>query len=346
MPKPINKLVRFLGWLILICGLLFTIMFFFMLIEKSAPTSNRIIAIVFMAISMALTYLGFRITRFRKKQEKEAPEAVNTYIKLETENSDNKQLNNKQNNPASVNVIHKGMNSQNANSQGKVDYKPLLRLCAEIGNSAENNYIPFEPPIPMKIVYCDKYGEITERDIDVNYIAKSDWGADYYFDASCHLRNEKRTFNVERIQQAIVDGNTVDFIQYIVNTYRNTNKYKKTLLAIKTRKILYSDDFIGHCAVILTYIARIDGTFTRKEKTQIAAFLKELAVDYPDVEIENYIDELAYLTPTTPEYKTIVKKVAITESLVSKAKEITGKDPLRLGAFEILNKQYEKNITK
>jgi len=177
----------------------------------------------------------------------------------------------------------------------------------------------------------------------VIYIAKSDYDANYYFKAFCHLRNENRNFNVERIQQATVDGNTVDFIQYIVDTYRNTDKYKQTVLSIKTRKILDSDDVIGYSARILTYISRIDGIFTRKEKTQIAVYIKELAADQTDIEIENYVDELAGLSPSTPEYKTLVKNIDITESLFEKAKEIAGKDPLRLGAFEILNKQYEKN---
>jgi hypothetical protein len=52
---------------------------------------------------------------------------------------------------------------------------------------------------------------------------------------------------------------------------------------------------------------------------------------------------LVELSPSTSEYKNIVKIADISESLIEKAKEITGKDPLRQGAFEILNKQYEKN---
>jgi len=196
-------------------------------------------------------------------------------------------------------------------------------------------------------VYQDKDGETTTRNVDVIYIAKGDYNFnEYYFKAFCHLRNEERTFIIGRIQQTIVDGETVDFVQYITDTYRKTEKYQKTVLAIKTRKILESNDDIGYSAKILTYIARIDGIFTRKEKTVIAAFLKEIEADQTDIEIENYINGLSELTPSTKEYKSLVKNAVITEKLIEKAKEITGKDPLRQGAFEILLKEYEKDKSK
>jgi hypothetical protein len=362
MIKPVIKLIRFLGWLIVIIGLLLTIVFFFMLIEKGMPTSSRITAIVCMAIFGVLAFLGFRLARFKKKQEKEQVTQIPIKNHLEAKKSDDEPLNNEvlkvsssevsntENEKNAVNVNYsipaKNKPNQNIGLHGKVNYKPFWELCAETENATENDYTPFDPFIPVSIVYRDRDGETTKRDIEVIYIAKSDYDENYYFKAFCHLRNEDRTFNVERIQQAIVDGNTVDFIQYIVDTYRNTDKYKQTLLTVKTRKILYSDDVIGYSAKILTYISRIDGIFTRKEKTQVAAFIKELAVDYPDIEIENYVDELADLNPTTPEYKAVIKNADITENLIKKAKEIAGKDPLRLGAIEILNKQYEKKKKK
>jgi hypothetical protein len=138
----------------------------------------------------------------------------------------------------------------------------------------------------------------------------------------------------------------VDIIQYLVDSYRNTDKYKETILSIKTRDVLNSNDTIGYTARILTYISRIDGIFTRKEKTIIAHFIRELDNDKHDIEIENYVAELADLNPSTTEYKNIVKTADISEQLIEKAKEITGKDPLRQGAFEILFKQYERNKLK
>jgi hypothetical protein len=225
-------------------------------------------------------------------------------------------------------------------------YAPLLQLCSEIENDTENNYIPFEPPISVEIKYCDRDGEITNRKIDILYIAASDYDDGYYIKAFCHLRNENRTFNIERIQQTLVNGNRVDIIQHIINTYRNTDKYKQTILEIKTRKLLNSRDTIGYAAKILTYISRIDGIFTRKEKTLVANYIKELDNNQSDIEIEDYVAELAYLNPSTIEYKNIVKSMDISENLITKATEITGKDPLRQGAFEILSRQYEKNKTK
>jgi hypothetical protein len=225
-------------------------------------------------------------------------------------------------------------------------YVPLLQLCSEIENDTENNYIPFDLPISVEIKYRDRDGEITNRRIDIIYIAASDYSDDYYIKAFCHLRNENRTFNIERIQKTIVNGNSVDIIQHIVNTYRNTDKYKQTILEIKTRELLNSRDTIGYAAKILTYIARIDGIFTRKEKVTIANFIKELDGNKHEIEIEDYVEGLAELKPSTTEYKNIVKAADISEQLIEKAKEIIGKDPLRQGAFEILFKQYEKKQIK
>jgi hypothetical protein len=228
----------------------------------------------------------------------------------------------------------------------KDPYTPLLQLCSEIGNDTENNYIPFDPPISIEIIYQDRDGEITNRKIDILYIAKSDYDDGYYVKAFCHLRNENRTFNTERVQQTLVNGNSVDIIQHIVDTYRDTDKYKQTVLEIKTGELLNSRDTIGCAAKILTYIARIDGIFTRKEKTIIAHFIKEFDNNKHDLEIDDYILGLAELNPSTTEYKNIVKTADVSEQLIEKAKEIAGKDPLRQGAFAILFKQYEKTTAK
>jgi hypothetical protein len=113
--------------------------------------------------------------------------------------------------------------------------------------------------------------------------------------------------------------------------------------AIKTNELVRSDSEAGTAARILTYIARIDGIFTRKEKVTIAQFVQELAGPENGLEIENYIKGLESLGPTTPEYKNLVKKADISDALIGKAKEMVGKDPLRQGAFDILLGQYNKS---
>jgi hypothetical protein len=350
MKKMTAILVRLFGWLLFLFSLLFTIAFFFLSIEKDIPTNERTETIIGIVIFGALAFLGFRLTRFRKKQEnlslgaqkEHTPQdktAETNHKKSEAINDDIAEL--------AYNATLKEREKRKQVSRNitfmKGAFKPLLELCSEIENDTENNYIPFDPPIPAEIVYCDKDGTITTRKIDVRYIAKSDYNDDYYFKAYCHLRNEDRSFNVERIQKTIVDENEVDFIQYIVDTYRNTDKYKETILSIKTRNLINSNDTIGYSAKILTYIARIDGIFTRKEKTVIADFIKNLAADHTEIEIENYIDELSELKPSTAEYKALVKNANISNELIEKARGITGNDPLRQGAFQILFKQYQKN---
>jgi hypothetical protein len=235
--------------------------------------------------------------------------------------------------PDETPVFHKGRGGN-----------PILDLCAEI--ESDTNYIPFDPPIPVKIKYRNAEGETTNREIDIQYIAKSTYNDDYYIKAFCRLRGEDRTFKVDRIQQTVADGEIVDIIQYLVYTYRNTDKYKETVQSIKTRNRINSDDILGYSAKILTYIARIDGIFTRKEKITIAHYLKDIDNNQNDIEVEDYIIELGYIQLATPEYKRIVKKTEISEQLIETAKKITGKDPLRLGAFEILSSQYEKTKSK
>jgi hypothetical protein len=225
-------------------------------------------------------------------------------------------------------------------------YASLIQLCLEIENNNDNNYLSFDTPVSVEIKYCDRDGEITNRKIDILYIAASDYNNDYYIKAFCHLRNEDRTFNIERIQKTTVNGSSVDIIQYIVDFYRNTDKYKKTMFSIKIKNRINSNDVIGYSAKILTYISRIDGIFTRKEKIIIAVFLKTLEDEQDDTEFEDYVEALNNLNVQTKEYKNIVKSTDISEQLIEKSKEIAGKDPLRLGALEILYRQYEKNKSK
>jgi hypothetical protein len=227
--------------------------------------------------------------------------------------------------------------------ENKINYEPLQELYAEIESDVQDLSIRFEPPVSLKIVYQDYEGETTTREIDVNYIEWNDFNDDYYIHAFCRLRNAKRTFKIWRVQRAIVDGNTVDIIPYLVDAYRDTDKYKETVLSIKVRQRINSSDATGRAARVLIYISRIDGVFTRKKKTTIADYIKELDNNQNDIEIEDYVKELAYIDPSAREYKSIVKSMDISESLVAKAKAIAGKDPLRRGAFEILLKQYEKN---
>jgi hypothetical protein len=129
-----------------------------------------------------------------------------------------------------------------------VDYSPLLELCDEIQNQHENNYLPFESPITVEIDYCDNEGEESHRKVDILYIAQSNYNNDeYYFKAFCHLRNEERTFKVPRVQKTEVNGQEVDLIECLVDTYRKRDVYKATMSVIKTDKLLRSDNENGNC---------------------------------------------------------------------------------------------------
>ncbi|MDR0556706.1 MAG: hypothetical protein LBG43_02380 [Treponema sp.] len=85
---------------------------------------------------------------------------------------------------------------------------------------------------------------------------------------------------------------------------------------------------------ILTYISRIDGIFTRKKV--IANFLKEFDIEQDDIEIDDYVTGLADFRVSATQYKNIIKNISISENLIEKSRETAGKDPLRIGVFEIL----------
>jgi len=50
------------------------------------------------------------------------------------------------------------------------------------------------------------------------------------------------------------------------------------------------------------------------------------------------------IKPTTPEYKKLIKKAEISDTLMEKAQSMVGKNPLRKGAFEILAAKYNKKM--
>jgi membrane protein YdbS with pleckstrin-like domain len=358
------KLVRGFGWLLLVVSLIFFVSMIAMFFTVDSPErwSAAPVAIVF----ALLAFLGWKIKKYKKGKSiaKNAPSIQNHWevkdkddgieVKHYAEASITNESQVKQYVVTPDNELDiadqalASLQQRRQPRERKITYqkssiKPLLELCAEIENDTENNYTPFDPPIPVEIVYRDNDGETTRREIDVLYIAKSNYDDSYYIKAFCHLRDEERTFKVERIRQTIVDENTVDFVQYLVDTYRNTDKYKETVQYIKTWNLLNSTGAFGCAAKILTYIARIDGIFTRKEKITIASFLKEVDIEQGDMEIDDYVKGLADLEVSTAQYKNIVKSAGISESLVEKAREITGKDPLRQGALEILLKQHGKD---
>ena len=218
-----------------------------------------------------------------------------------------------------------------------VDYSPLLELLTETQNNTYNGYVPFDQSVSVEIHYCDRDGETTSRQVGVSYIAENEYGGGgYYFSGFCHLRKEKRSFNFPRVQRTLVNGQEVDLVQHLVDTYRQSDQYKATMLEIKTDTILASDGEAGTAARVLTYIARAGGIFTRKAKVTIAQYLQEIEGTENGIEVDNYITALEQIKPTTPEYKSLVKKAKITQSLLDKAQSMIGKDPMRQGAFEIL----------
>ena len=227
---------------------------------------------------------------------------------------------------------------------GEPEYGPLLEFLDEIGNRETNDYLPFPNTLNIEIEYTNREGNTTRREIDLIYIAKTNGSFDdYYFKAYCHLRDEERIFKIASVERAFADGEPVDFLPYVINEYRQTEKYKRLIAINKTGEMFSAKLYLGRAVRILVYIARVDGVFTRKEKIAIADYVMGVVGDGNNLGQEEYIIGLEQVEPTAAEYRTLIKKTDVNPALLEKAKSLVGSDPMRQGAFELLALQYNRN---
>jgi len=359
MSKFKLVMVRFWGWNLLLVGSVLVVVFVILVFDSDISAADRVGGIFAAVVFGAVAFGGFKLIRHKPKdkpaqrmpnimtepyarheaeQAREKARQSEASADKKTTSDDADRVIAKTGNATVISHADRGeQKTKKPMPEQAVDYSPLLDLLSETKNDTGNDYLPFNPPITVDIIYSDKNDGTTLRKVDIAYIAKSDYSDGYYFSGFCHLRNEKRNFNVPRLQKAMInEDEEVDFISYLVDTYRQSDQYKATMLAIKTDTLLASDGEAGTAAWVLTYIARAGGIFTRKAKVTIAQYIQEIEGTENGIEVDNYIIALEQMKPTTPEYKSLVKKAQITQSLLDKAESIVGKDPMRQGAFEIL----------
>jgi len=225
-----------------------------------------------------------------------------------------------------------------------VDYSPLVELLFETQTQNENDFFPFDETIAVEIDYCDGNGKITHRKVDIKYIAKDKHKDGYIFSGFYHPQIGGQTsFAFSQVQKNLVDGQEIDLLRYIVDIYRQSSQYRATMQALKFK----SDSEMGIAARILAYIARINGTFSSKKKAAVATYLQRITDVENGTEIKDYINGLKLLEPTSrEEYKGLVEKADVSQSLVDVALSIVDKDIVQLEDFGMLLAVLDKKKNK
>lgn len=139
-----------------------------------------------------------------------------------------------------------------------------------------------------KIKYKDANNNLTNRKIYIKKYGNSSFGG--FILAHCELRNENRTFRIDRILECI-DDETGEFIEnislYFQNIYLNSEEYKNKIENEKYKQEKeisqkYHDEFLAKYNTLLKiiiYLVRCDGSFNAKEKAIIKELFENLEED-------------------------------------------------------------------
>ncbi len=139
----------------------------------------------------------------------------------------------------------------------------------------------------LHIDYCDANGEQSERVIRI-----SQYDGSCYLPAFCELRNDYRTFRIDRILQA-VDANTGEVIKdvpsYLLAKYKSSPEYKLNLVLKKGVDIIK----------ILYYVSKADGQLRKEELHIIGNVIRKIAKDdrLTDIMIKKELNKMPVPSP-------------------------------------------------
>lgn len=174
----------------------------------------------------------------------------------------------------------------------------------------------------LQITYSDAKGQLTKRTITV-----SEYDGSAYLEGFCELRNEPRTFRIDRIQEAIdaESGEVITSVpQHLLNKYKQSPEY-----IISNTIDTYMDVF-----KVLFYVGKADGQLRAPEREIICATVRTIAknktLSYED--INKFINRLEIPTlhgfklafgricksypKQTPQIYAIAKKIVDTQKTV------------------------------
>lgn len=143
--------------------------------------------------------------------------------------------------------------------------------------------IPYSHKFTLK--YKDGNGRVTTRNIVTKKIGET-FDGDYMLLAYCELRNANRTFYASRmIELADLDtgefiDDKCDFFKSRIDDYFNSDEYKEMVESQNRMEFKYS--FISkykEVFEVMSYIVRVDGTFSQKERVIAREYVKKLESD-------------------------------------------------------------------
>ncbi len=211
--------------------------------------------------------------------------------------------------------------------------------------SLKDGYRSFSEYVPcdvfLDIEYVDYEDRFTKRAVDVQYCKFE--GKDPLFMGECHLRDDRRSFRVSRVQQAI-DRETGEVIGDLGKYLRM--KYESSPHAILDRVFdVYHDSIHA-----LYYIGKADGQLRKGERTVLYDFILDLAEqrDIDEVLLKKWVDRLDI--PSQEDFQRIVGRISRQDQLLIKktlhaaqAMSDTNKNskPAELEAIAYLQKRCE-----
>jgi hypothetical protein len=164
---------------------------------------------------------------------------------------------------------------------------------------AESNPRPIQAH--LKISYRDAEGRKTEREVDVRECDTSDHEG--YLLGHCHLRNDYRTFRIDRIVKAIdLDTGEIvtDIPRFAAERFKASAAYAIALLLDKA----------GDALRALFFLGKADGRFTKKEKALFLDYCHRTSGD-TRISIAQIEDACQYLPfPSMQAYKLICGRLA------------------------------------
>ena len=193
------------------------------------------------------------------------------------------------------------------------------------------------------IIYEDANGDDTEREIIVDSFAwlkeyEFNYTWNFYLRGFCSLRQEKRTFRLDRIKKCFVDGVELNnFEEYFYSIYENTQKWRAIKIISENLNELK----------LLVFMSRVsNGSMRVNQRNVIVKYLKSVSEAVDDDVLLELDSCIKGIKCDLKEFNKIIKTKNIKEDkysfLLESAAELRTlkkqEDPMEVGVFNKIKK--------
>ena len=195
------------------------------------------------------------------------------------------------------------------------------------------------------IIYEDANGDDTEREIIVDSFAwlkeyEFNYTWNFYLRGFCSLRQEKRTFRLDRIKKCFVDGvELYNFEEYFYSIYENTQKWRAIKIISENLNELK----------LLVFMSRVsNGSMRVNQRNVIINYLKSVSEAVDDDVLLELDSCIKGIKCDLKEFNKIIKNKDIKEDkfpfLLEAAAELRTlkkqEDPMEVGVFNKIKNIY------